>query len=399
MSAIDHEVPAYPFTAADQLRVDPRLAEVRAHHPVLRVRLAYGGDAWLVTRYADVKTVLADVRFSRAATVGKDVARTTAIGPAPTSIISLDPPEHSRLRRLVAKAFTGRRIELLRPSAQQIVDELLTTMIDAGPPADIAEALCWPLPITIICELLGVPFEDRGQFQTWTDRLLVLSGDPSESNTARDELGAYIAALIARRRAHPSDDLLGALVDARDNEDRLSEEELVSIGITILFAGHETTANQAGNFIYTLLANRAYWNELVADPNLVPAAIEELSRITPLAASAGFTRLVTEDLELGGQHLRAADAVVVEATAANRDAAVFTDPDDIDFHRADNPHIAFGHGAHHCLGAQLARMELQTVIATLVRRLPTLRLATAPDAVHWRADRLVRGVTELPVSW
>ncbi|HJP79324.1 MAG TPA: cytochrome P450 [Pseudonocardiaceae bacterium] len=399
MSVMYDEVPAYPFTAADQLQVDPRLAEVRAQRPVLRVRLAYGGDAWLVTRYADVKTVLADPRFSRAATVGKDVARTTAMGPAPTSILSLDPPEHSRLRRLVAKAFTGRRIELLRPSAQRIVDDLLTTMIDTGPPADIAEALCWPLPITIICELLGVPVDDRGQFQTWTDRLLVLSGDPGESSTAREELGAYIAALIARRRTDPSDDLLGALVDARDNEDRLSEEELVSIGITILFAGHETTANQAGNFIYTLLANRAYWNELVADPNLVPAAIEELSRITPLAASAGFTRLVTEDLELSGQHLRAGDAVVVEATAANRDAAVFADPEDIDFHRADNPHIAFGHGAHHCLGAQLARMELQTVIATLVRRLPTLRLATAPDAVHWRADHLVRGVTALPVAW
>jgi cytochrome P450 len=393
------DIQAYPFAPADRLSVDPRLREIGARTPVLRVRLAYGGDAWLVTRHADVKTVLADPRFSRAATVGKDVPRTTAVGPAATSILSLDPPEHSRLRRLVAKAFTVRRVELLRPAAQRIVDGLLDTMMDAGAPADLSEALCWPLPITIICELLGVPLGDREQFQSWTDRLMVVSGDPSDAVAARDELSAYIAWLIARRRAEPTDDLLGALVEARDNEDRLSEDELVSIGITLLFAGHETTANQAGNFVYTLLANRDYWQELVADPDLVPAAVEELSRIVPLGASAGFTRIVTEDLTLGGQQLRAGDAVVVETASANRDTAVFGEPDEIDFHRGDNPHVAFGHGAHHCLGAQLARMELQIVLATLVRRLPGLRLAVAPEDVAWRTDRLVRGVTALPVTW
>jgi cytochrome P450 len=399
MSAIDGDVQEFPFAPADRLNVDPRFTKLRAERPVLRVRLAYGGDAWLVTRHADAKTVLADPRFSRAATVGKDVPRTTAAGPAPASILSFDPPEHTRLRRLLAKAFTVRRVEALRPSAQRIVDDLLDAVLAAGAPADLSAALCWPLPITIICELLGVPFDDQEQFRSWTDLLLVLSGDPSQTQTARDELSDYIVGLIARRRTEPSDDLLGTLVSARDDQDRLSEEELVSIAIDVLVGGHETTAHQNGNFVYTLLANRGYWDELIANPALVPVAVEELLRIVPLNASAGFTRIVTEDVELGGQLLRAGDAVVIQTGSANRDEAVFGRPDELDFHRADNPHLAFGYGAHHCIGAQLSRMELQTVLATLVRRVPTLRLATTPDEVTWRTDRLVRGVTALPVTW
>jgi cytochrome P450 len=279
------------------------------------------------------------------------------------------------------------------------VDDLLDTMTAGGPPADISESLCWLLPITVICELLGVPLADRDRFRNWTNHFLVLTGDPADTVEARDRLKDYFAGLIAHCRVEPTNDLLGELVQVRDNDDRLSERELLNLGIGLLFAGHETTANQIGNFLYTLLTNRGYWDELVADAGLVPAAVEELSRIIPLGASAGFTRIATEDLELGGQRIKAGEAVVVETASANRDTEVFDHPDDIDFHRAENPHLAFGHGLHHCLGAQLARMEMQTAITTLVRRLPSLRLAVAAEDVPWRTDRLIRGPIRLPVTW
>ncbi|MFF2960269.1 cytochrome P450 [Streptomyces sp. NPDC057963] len=398
MTATGEGVRAYPFGPVDRLNVDPRLAEICGEQPVLRVSLPYGGDAWLVTRHADVKTVLADPRFSRAAAVGEDVPRTVAVGLPSTSMLSMDPPEHSRLRRRVANSFTLRRVEALRPRVQQMVDGLLDTMIAAGPSADLTKALTWPLPITVICELLGVPVADRDRFNVWVDGLLMLS-DPDQAAQARGHLNDYLAGLVALRRTAPTDDLLGELVAVQDEEDRLGEEELVSLGVSLLSAGQEATANQLGNFVYTLLTNPDLWQELVADPGLVPDAVEELSRIIPISASAGFTRIATEDVELGGQTVRAGDAVVAELGMANRDPEVFDHPEEIDFHRGYIPHVTFGHGVHHCLGAQLARLELRIVLESLIRRLPGLRLAVPADQMSWRTDRLIRGVDALPVSW
>ncbi|HEX3787103.1 MAG TPA: cytochrome P450 [Pseudonocardiaceae bacterium] len=400
MTTTEHGAQTYPFSAAEGLALNPRYAELRRDEPLTRVTMPYGGEAWLATRYADIKTVLADARFSRAATVGADVPRGTPLVQQDSSILSMDPPEHTRLRRLVAKAFTARRIGGLRPRAQQVVDELVDTMIAAGPPADLAASLAWPLPITVICEMLGVPFEDRDRFRIWTDQLMALSTtDQQTILDAREQLNDYLAGLIARRRQQPTEDLLSVLVAARDEGDQLSETELVTFGVTLLVAGHETTANQTGNFMYTLLSQREHWDALVADPDLVPAAIEELLRYTPLGAGAGFPRIATEDIELGGRTVRAGDAVVVQIASANRDAAVFDEPDVLDFARPDNQHVAFGHGVHHCLGAQLARLELQIAIGTLARRLPGLRLAVPADEVVWKSNRLVRGVRELPVEW
>ncbi|MEU9619387.1 MULTISPECIES: cytochrome P450 [unclassified Streptomyces] len=398
MTATGEGVRAYPFGPVDRLNVDPRLAEICGEQPVLRVSLPYGGDAWLVTRHADVRTVLADPRFSRAAAVGEDVPRTVAVGLPSTSMLSMDPPEHSRLRRRVANSFTLRRVEALRPRVQQMVDGLLDTMIAAGPSADLTKALTWPLPITVICELLGVPVADRDRFNVWVDGLLMLS-DPDQAAQARGHLNDYLAGLVALRRTAPTDDLLGELVAVQDEEDRLGEEELVSLGVSLLSAGQEATANQLGNFVYTLLTNPDLWRELVADPGLVPDAVEELSRIIPISASAGFTRIATEDVELGGQTVRAGDAVVAELGMANRDPEVFDHPEEIDFHRGYIPHVTFGHGVHHCLGAQLARLELRIVLESLIRRLPGLRLAVPADQMSWRTDRLIRGVDALPVSW
>lgn len=401
MTSTTPGVLSYPFGPAEELRLHPKYGELRAEQPVARVSLPYGGEAWLVTRYADIRTVLADPRFSRAATVDRDdLPRTTPLPMDGKSLLGMDPPNHTRLRRLAAKAFTARRIELLRPRAQQIVDGLLDDMIAGGPPADLAAELAWPLPITMICELLGVPFDDRDQFRTWTDQGLALSATSKAAvEQAREELQAYLAGLVARRRAEPADDLLTDLVRARDADDRLSEAEIVRLGTTLLVAGHETTANQLGNFTYTLLTRPELWRRLVADPALVPQAVEELMRITPLGANAGFPWVAVEDVELSGQLIRAGDTVVTATAAGNRDGEVFDHPEQIDFDRADIPHIGFGHGAHHCLGAALARLELRVALVTLVSRLPDLRLAVPAEDVAWRADRLIRGVRALPVSW
>lgn len=397
MTATGEGARAYPFGPVDRLEVDPKLAEICGEQPVLRVSLPYGGDAWLVTRHADVRTVLADPRFSRAAAVGEDIPRTVATGLPSTSMLSMDPPEHSRLRRRVANSFTVRRVEALRPRVQHIVNGLLDTMLAAGGPSDLTQTLTWPLPITVICELLGVPVADRDRFNVWVDGLLMLS-DPVQSMAARGHLNDYLG-LVALRRTTPTDDLLGELANVADEEDRLLDEELVSLGVSLLSAGQEATANQLGNFVYTLLTRPDLWQKLVADPGLVPDAVEELSRIIPISASAGFTRIAIEDVELSGQTIRAGDAVVAELGIANRDPEVFDHPEEIDFHRGNVPHVTFGHGVHHCLGAQLARMELRVVLESLLRRLPGLRLAVPVDQISWRTNRLIRGVDALPVSW
>jgi cytochrome P450 RapN len=390
----------YPFGLADGLSVHPKLAEVRQNTPVLRIAMPYGGDAWLATRYDDVKTVLADPRFSMAATVGKDVPRPMPQIQTESSILTMDPPEHGRLRKLVAKAFTVRRVEALRPRIQQIIDGLTDTMLASGSPADLAASVNWPLPITVICEMLGVPLADQGTFRQWTDGLLAINGDGSQSQLNRKHLQNYLAGLIATHRAHPQDDLLTELITARDVDDRLSEAELVNFSITLLLAGHETTANQTGNFVFLLLANRALWDSLVADPTLVPAAIEELLRFVPLGGGAGFVRIAKEDVTLpSGHFIAAGDAVTADMSSANRDESIYPHADQVDFHRQENQHVAFGHGAHHCLGAPLARMEMQMAVTSLVTRVPTLRLAVPADEVEWKTDRLIRGVRSLPVAW
>lgn len=284
MTATGEGVRAYPFGPVERLEVDPKLAEICGEQPVLRVSLPYGGDAWLVTRHADVRTVLADPRFSRAAAVGEDIPRTVATGLPSTSMLSMDPPEHSRLRRRVANSFTVRRVEALRPRVQHIVNGLLDTMLAAGGPSDLTQTLTWPLPITVICELLGVPVADRDRFNVWVDGLLMLS-DPVRSMEARGLLNDYLIGLVALRRITPTDDLLGELANVADEEDRLLDEELVSLGVSLLSAGQEATANQLGNFVYTLLTRPDLWQKLVADPALVPDAVEELSRIIPISAS------------------------------------------------------------------------------------------------------------------
>ena len=390
----------FPFSQPRELDLDPLFAQLRRDEPVSRIQLAYGEPAWLATRYEDVKTVLADARFSRAAAAGRDEPRSRVHEGQPGNILSLDPPEHSRLRRLVSKAFTARRVEALRPRAQEIADALADAMLAGGPPADLVEGFGFPLPTTVICELLGVPAEDRDRFRVWAGALLSTTRfTPAEVAGHVRSLDDYMAGLIAQHRQNRRDDLLGALVAARDDEDRLSEEEMLSLAVGLLVAGHETTATQIPNFAYMLLTHPGQMTELRADPGLLPQAVEELLRHVPLGGGASSARYALEDVELGGVTVRAGEAVVVQLASANRDESVFPHPDEIDLGRQESPHVGFGFGPHHCLGAPLARMELQVALRTLLTRFPGLRLADTGHDIDWKTGLATRGPARMLVTW
>jgi cytochrome P450 len=395
-----HAVRAYPFSEPDRLNLDPMYAWLREHEPVARIQMPYGEPAWLVTRYADARTVMGDPRFSRAAVLSRDEPRVT---PRPTdpSILSMDPPEHTRLRRLVTKAFTVRRVEELRSRVQEIADELVDRMVETGPPADLVDTFALPLPVAVICELLGVPFADRGRFRVWSDGIMSTTSLPlAQIQEHYNSLVGYLAGLVEQRRREPTDaNLLGSLIQVRDEGDRLSEEELIGLALALLVAGHETTASQIPNFVYVLQTHPDLLRQLRERPELVPDAVEELMRWIPLGAASAFARYAVEDVELSEFVVPAGDPVLVSLAAANRDDRVFPDPDGIDLTRKPNPHVGFGHGAHHCLGAPLARLELQVALATLLRRLPNLRFAVAEEEIPWKKGLFVRGPERLPVAW
>ncbi|MFE0026031.1 cytochrome P450 [Amycolatopsis sp. NPDC059021] len=390
------DVVSYPFNSPRGLTMDPAYAEARSREGMVRVRLPYGEPAWLATRYADVRFVLGDRRFSRAAATGRDEPRATP-GQVGAGFLDQDPPDHTRLRTLVAKAFTVRRVESLRPRVRSLADALLDGMIAGGSPADLVENFALPLPVAVICELLGVPSDDRPRFQVWSDALLSTSSLTAEEYQAnREELRAYIGAHAAKRRATPADDLITALIEARDLHDRLSEQELIDVSIAILVGGHETTATQIANFAYALTEQPERYAELCAAPERIPAAVEELLRYVPLGIGAAFARYATEDVEVGGVLVRAGEPVLASVGSANYDSLRFDEPEVLRFDRADNRHLGFGHGLHHCLGAQLARLELQEAFGALMAKMPRLRRA---GEIEWKTRMIVRGPRTMPVAW
>ncbi|MFJ8689746.1 cytochrome P450 [Micromonospora wenchangensis] len=393
---IDQEIRKYPFSEAPGIDIDPTYGLLRSTEPLARVQLPYGEVCWLATRYEDVKTVLTDPRFSRAAAQGKDQPRLRE-EMTYEGIIGLDPPDHTRLRKLAGKALTARRVNGIREDAQRIANEYVDDMIAKGSPGDLVEMFALPFPITVICELLGVPFEDRAQFRIWTEGLTSTS---EQLMTYVEQLFGYMGNLVAQRREQPTDDLLGALVKARDEGDRLTEQELLSIaGVGLLLTGVETVSTHIPNFVYALLTKPELMAQLRADRSLVPAAVEELLRMIPLNPAAMFPRYAVEDVELSSGIVRAGEPVLVSLPGANRDPEIFDNPETFDFTREQNPHVAFGHGPHHCLGAQLARMELQVALHTILDRFPELRLADGDAGVSWKSGLLVRGPNKLMVAW
>jgi cytochrome P450 len=301
----------------------------------------------------------------------------------------------------VGQAFTPRRIEQLRPRVFELVSGFLDRMERHGPPADVVEMISRLLPVSVICEVLGVPLEDRARFREWTGiAMAVHAVSKQELDEALGNLAGYIAALVAQRRAQPTNDLLGALVQARDDDEQLSEGELVNLGVTLLVVGHETTEKEIGNVVYTLLTHPDQLDQLRAFPKLIPQGIEELLRYIPLQTSVGsFTRIAIEDVELGEVLIRTGEVVFTQLSVANHDERMFSRPDELDVSRGQCPHLAFGHGPHLCLGSHLARMELQVLVESLLARFPGLRLAVSPSDLTWWTAGFVRGPEALPVAW
>ena len=391
---------SYPFSR-NRLDPDSRYAELRRSEPVCRVQLPHGPPAWLVTTYELARSVLGDARFSRAATLGRDNPRESPIeiGQVAESVLSMDPPEHTRMRRLVGRAFTPRRVERLRPRAEQIAAGLIDEMALGGPPADLVERFSFAFPAIIICELLGIPGADRHSFRRWTDGIVSTSAaTPAQVQDTYLSLAGYLAGLVAQRRATPGDDLLTWLVHARDNDDQLTETELLFLAMAVLVGGFETTAHQITNMVYTLLSHQDQLDQLKAQPELLAGAVEEMLRFI-VFGSALNPRIATADVRVGAVTVRAGEPVLCSRSSANRDEHIFADADTLDFARDPNAHLAFGYGPHFCLGAQLARMELQVALGTILSRLPGLRLAVPEGELTWLTSTVMRGLAALPVAW
>ncbi|MEU2154437.1 cytochrome P450 [Streptomyces sp. NPDC019396] len=395
----------YPFPGSSYRGPAPRYADLRTEQPVVRVPTAGGVDTWLITRYEDVRALSADPRLSRALACGEGAPRIGGtMHTTPEMIISLDSPEHSRLRKLVAGAFTLRRVERMRAGVQKVADELLDDMMAKEGPVDLVQQLCLPLPLTVIGELLGVPAKDLRDFEKWARAFATVDdrAGGEESLAGLAKLSEYIVGLVAEKRANPTDDMLSDLIAARDNDDRLSEQELVTFGFTLIGAGFDTTANQLANSVLALIADHPeQWRWLAEDRDRIPVAVEELLRHVNLFATdtSGFPRIAADDIEVGGVTIRKGDAVLLCLASANRDGEVFDDPDRLDLARAHNPHISFGHGVHYCLGKHLGRMEMEIAIDGLIRRFPGLRLAVPQEELPWHTGEINHTLTSLPVVW
>ncbi|MFI5621600.1 cytochrome P450 [Streptomyces sp. NPDC051567] len=387
---------SFPFPHRDGLGPVPEFAELRRDDPVVRVRLPSGDSAWLVTRHADVRRVLADPRFSRSRATRGDGPRINRTTTLPDSILAADPPEHSRLRRLVAPALTVRRAEAMRRDIALLTDDLLTRLEGQERPADLVRHFTRPLPLTVICDLLGTPRVDGELLDGWNDALRSLTAVPdAEVMTAVDEMTAYLVRLVAAKRAHPADDMLSVLVAARDQDDRLSEDELISFCLVLLAGGYGTTSNRLAGLVHLLLEQPSRYGQLSRDPGLIPGAVEELLRYMQATVGANM-RVATEDVVLSGVTVPKGDAVLALTASANHDEDVYPEPGLLDLTRAVPGHLAFGHGAHFCVGAQLARVQLQEALAGLVRRMPRLHAAGTP---RWAAGQVTRAPRDLPVGW
>ena len=387
-----------PYDPAFNADPYPTYHRLRAEDPVHRTPMGF----WILTRYDDVATVLRDARFGRK---GFDELIRDRFGKNTfnQAMLFRDPPDHTRLRALVSKAFTPRVIEEMRAKIQKTVDRLLDGVRDARA-MDVIADLAYPLPVSVISEMLGVPAEDRDLFRGWSADIarsldaIVLPTEPEvveRGNAARHALSSYFRALIAERRRRPQRDLLSDLIAAEEQGDKLSEEELMATILLLFVAGHETTVNLIGNGTLALLRNPNQLEALRRSPALIGGAIEELLRYDAPVQRTG--RMPNTDVELGGKRIAKGDLVLSLIGAANRDPAHFAEPDRLDLARADNRHLAFGWGIHFCLGAPLARAEAQAAIGTIARRMPALALATPTP--EWREASALRGLKTLPVTF
>ncbi len=399
-----------PFDPTFKANPYPAYAQLRSTAPVHRVTLSSGRRAWLVTRYDDAASVLQDERFVKDWRNAPPPEQLVSVSPLPGeysklqigNFLFVDPPDHKRLRTLVSKAFTPRLIEQMRGRVQEVADALLDAVQDKGE-MDLVEDYAYPLTITVITDLLGVPAEDRNKFREWTTTAINgLSGATQEyvEKFLIPHMRAftdYLQAMFEEKRKDPEDDLVSALVRAEEAGDKLSEDELLGIVLLLLVAGYETTVGLIGNGTLALLQHPDQLQKLRDDPSLIKDAIEELLRYaTPFEVSS--ERFAREDVAIGETVIPKGEMVLVVMAAANHDPERFPEPDTLDITRTDNKHLAFGRGIHFCLGAPLARMEGQIAIGTLLQRMPNLRLKGSPESLTWNPG-VLRNLQGLPVEF
>ncbi len=392
----------YPFPVTDPFRLPEELTVLRRDQPVASVPMASSGDrVYLVTRFEDVRAVLSDPRFSRDMS-RPDTARMIDGVRQPSSPFA-DPPVHTRWRRLLSKAFTARRVENLRPDVERIVTDLLDAVERAGPPADLMEAFAFPLPIAVVCTLLGIAPDRHAQVRSFARIALSVGAEVAAQDRLRsyEAMVGYVTGLIAAKRDEPGDDLLSRLIEVHDDDaGRLTEQELLATTLTLLIGGYENTAHQIGKGLLTLFNHPDQLARLRAEPDLMPRAVEEMLRYTgSLDSGYGSPRYATEEVAIGGAVIPKGATVLVLRASANRDPDQFPEPDRFDIHRDAGPHLSFGYGPHFCLGAPLARLEMEVGYRTLLRRFPDLRLTVPVVAVPWAYRLTAAGPVELPVTW
>ncbi len=375
----------------------PTYARLREEDPIHQVRFPDGQLGWLVTRYADADAVLKDPRFIKdySKLFGGNMDQMSVFT---QNMLFSDPPDHKRLRGLAQKAFTPKMIEGMRPRIQEITDELLE-QADGKTAMNLIDEFAFPLPIIVICEILGVPSEDRDKFRMWSNSLI--EGTSGEAGVSvyehMTQFIQYLGEWFAKVRQQPGDDLISGLIEAEEAGDRLTEKELYGLVSLLIIAGHETTVNLIGNTMLALLKRPEQQQLLCEDPDRIAQAIEESLRFNgPVEFST--SRWAAEDLELGGKAVQRGDLVIVALNAANHDPEQFDNPELFDIHREKSPHLAFGKGIHFCLGAPLARLEAQTAIDGLLKRFPDMKLAVDENELEWRPGMIVRGVREIPVE-
>ncbi|MEU9478698.1 cytochrome P450 [Streptomyces sp. NPDC048191] len=404
MAETEDLAPSYPIPRAADRPLDPPplLGDLRERRPVSRVTLWDGRTAWLVTRHEDVRQALrdprlsADVRhpsypfFSKGQVATREMLR---------SFIRMDPPEHDRHRRMLTPEFRVKHVESMRPGIQETVDRLLDEMIAAGSPADFVTAFALPLPSLVICRLLGVPYADHDFFQRCSAVAFNRESTAEEIRTSREQLTDYLARLVEEKADHPTDDLISRLVTHQEAAGRLTRREVINTGLLLLVAGHETTANMTALSLLDLLRHPEQLGLLRERPERIPGAVEELLRLHSVAHN-GLPRVAVEDIEIGGTTVPAGDAVLLSLAAANHDPRVYPDPGRLDVERNARGHVAFGFGVHQCIGQPLARLELQVALATVLRRLPGLRLVhESPADLDCRHSMTIFGLHSLPVAW
>jgi cytochrome P450 len=388
----------WPFTDMSAPDPAPALADIAGRERVARTVSPTGVPVWLVTRPEDARAVLTDARLSRAQYVADPSLGIFEVPQVSGGLAATDGETHARLRRLVAGAFTKRRIEGLRPYVAARVSDLLDGFVAAGPGADLVPLVAEPLPIMVVCELTGTPYADRDRFVPGTETLLNVDAyPPAELVQRRTAMTTYLAQLLAVKRQQPADDLFSALVAAADGEAGLEPADLIGLAVFLLGAGLETTAQQIALCTLTLLHHPGQWRLLCERPELISNAVEELLRFAPTVPAA-LPRATVDDITVGDVTIPAGEVVVPVLATANRDPAKGC-PHALDVQRADVSHITFGHGIHHCLGAPVARLILNEWLTAVTRRLPGLRLAVRADRLAWRAGHAARGPVALPLAW